>query len=92
LAVKAQPRDAVSCPFGADALAPRRTALHNRDGPTGGYELDSNLVESVRRDALLTVVAYRGDIEFGEHMRDRNHPLTRNGARLHSEQLFRWLL
>jgi hypothetical protein len=89
LCCKAQPRDAVGCPFRADALAPRGTALHNRDGPTSGYELDSNLVESVRRDALLTVVVYSGDIESGEHVRDRNRPPARNGAGLDSEQLLR---
>src|SRR3954453_20695904 len=56
----AQARDAAACPRGPVVLAPRRVALDDGDGAIGDVRFDADLVERVRRHALLAVMTDRG--------------------------------
>jgi hypothetical protein len=51
----AHARDAAARPLGAEVLAPRRAALRHRNGAIADVGFDADLMQRVRRDALLAV-------------------------------------
>lgn len=61
--------DAAARPLRAEVLAPWRAALHHGEGAVGHVGFDADLIERVRRDALLAVVADRRDVGPWQHER-----------------------
>ena len=62
----AEPGDGEPCPFRADALAPGRPALDDRQLPGSDVALDADLVAGVRGDALLAPAAHAGYVQLGQ--------------------------
>src|SRR2546430_8746969 len=62
----AEPGDGESCPFRADALAPRWPALDDRQLPGANVVLDTDLVPGMRGDAFFAPAADAGYVQLGQ--------------------------